>query len=332
MECGDRKGTRQDMARLLNGAALLALAGAAAALAGAVAGGAIPLIAIWASFVHAGAVLAALAAWWFWRQGATRWALAAAVVLAGSAAMTGPALWPSGAPAAKPGHGAKILLFNLHWNNRDFVAVKALVEAHNPDIVVLQEVFERNRAELRILDAAYPYRVECWTARPCDTLILSRRSLRETASFVAWRGVPLGLARAGFELDGCPVTLFAAHLNRPWPYRRLGAPATQPAQTKAFADAIAGWPGPKIVLGDLNAVTWSPVVRELAAAAQGRALGGLSGTWPWFLPGPAKLPIDHVIVSKPAIAGARTVLGAPGSDHHAVLAELSVPDARACRP
>jgi endonuclease/exonuclease/phosphatase (EEP) superfamily protein YafD len=218
---------------------------------------------------------------------------------------------------------AKLLLFNIRWSNERLDDVVALVSAQQPDVVVLSEVYAKNRPGLRALDAQYPYRIECWQSWPCDTLILSRKPLRDPFVATRWQDVEIGFARVEFEIGACPVTLFTAHLNRPWPYHSLRSAAAQFKQADALAHAVREWPGAKIVAGDMNATTRSPVVRALASAADGRALSGSSGTWPNFLPGLLKLPIDHIVVSERQIKASRDVLGPTGSDHSPVLATLS---------
>lgn len=299
-----------------------ATAGLAIALS-AILGGLIPAIAIAGHFafyvVIAGAVLAA--AGWRWGDKRAAYALLAVTLL--NAAIVGRiALGPPVPDAAA--RTAKVMLFNIRWSNERLDDVAALVLRHQPDVVVFNEVYRLNRPGLRSLDAHYPYRLECWQSLPCDTLIMSRTQLRDPFMTTDWNGVDLGFARVAFDAGACPVTLFAAHLNRPWPYRSLSSNSAQYKQTKALAQAVRETQGPRIVLGDLNATTWSPVVQALASAAQGKALNGWSGTWPYFLPGLLKLPIDHVIVSRPQISAAREILPPTGSDHNPVLVTMAV--------
>jgi endonuclease/exonuclease/phosphatase (EEP) superfamily protein YafD len=291
--------------------------------ASAILGGAIPAIAIAGHFafymVLGGLAIAAIGIWL--NAGRAAYAvLAVAAVNAMIVASTAMGPSPPGANAQT----AKLLVFNVHWNNRRLDDVAALTAAHQPDVIVFNEVYRLNRPGLRALDAQYPYRVECWQSYPCDTLILSRKQLRDPFVTTNWNGVDLGFARVEFDVGACPVTLFAAHFNRPWPYHSLGSEGSQHKQANALASAVREWSGPKIVVGDLNATTWTPVVRALASAAGGKALSGASGTWPFFLPSVLKLPIDHVIVSQPQIAATRKVLDTTGSDHSPVLTTFSV--------
>jgi endonuclease/exonuclease/phosphatase (EEP) superfamily protein YafD len=299
--------------------ASLAMAVAAAALLG----GALPGIAILGNFA-AYALIAASGCTAFaaWREGRTALWTSLAAVLVNGALVLPTIAGVSSAPAGAP--SMKLLMFNIHWNNKNFDGIDALIAQYDPDVVVLNEIYKNNRPGLRMLDARFPYRVECWTSWPCDTLILSRRPLRNQNMMREHDGVRIGVAQATFDIGACPVTIFAAHFNRPWPYHALNSDGAQVKQARALAELVAAWAGPRIVAGDLNAAAWTPVVREIAGAAKGRALGGLSGTWPWFFPSALKMPIDHVIVSG-EIVGTRTVLPVTGSDHSPVLAELAMP-------
>jgi endonuclease/exonuclease/phosphatase (EEP) superfamily protein YafD len=305
--------------------AVLAVAGMSLAVAiAALLGGALPGIAVLGNFAaYALAASAAGAAFAAWRGSrAAIWTSLAAVLANGALvlpAVSSGAAAPAGAPSMK------LMLFNIHWNNRNFEAIDAMIAKHDPDVVVLNEVYKNNRPGLRMLDARFPYRVECWTSWPCDSLILSRRPLRNQNMAVEHEGVRLGVAQATVDIGTCPVTLFAVHFNRPWPYHALSSDGAQVKQARALAGLVGAWAGPRIVVGDLNAATWTPVVREIAGAAKGKALGGVSGTWPWFFPSALKMPIDHVVVSQPEIIGTRTVLPVTGSDHSPVLTELAMP-------
>jgi endonuclease/exonuclease/phosphatase (EEP) superfamily protein YafD len=295
----------------------------AAVAASAMFGGLAPSIAIAGHFAFY-AALGGLAVFGVaWRAGAGRAAYAClAVALVNVIIVSSQA---TGVPSPEAGaRTVKLLVFNVRWSNERLDEVVALVTQHQPDVVVFNEIFRSNRQGLRALDAQYPYRVECWQTWPCDTLILSRKRLRYPFVTGEWNGVSVGFARVEFDVGACPVAVFAAHLNRPFPYHSLSSNAAQFKQTQALAQAVREWPGAKIVVGDLNAATWTPVVRALASAAGGRALSGWSGTWPYFLPGVLKLPIDHVIVSRPQIKASRAVLDASGSDHSPVLTTLSV--------
>jgi endonuclease/exonuclease/phosphatase (EEP) superfamily protein YafD len=311
------------MRRIVSGLCWASAAFGLAVLVSALLGEWIPLIAIAVHLALYAALagLAAAALGW-WKGG--RIAAVAALAIAGiNAAMVFRASFGP-LPPEEGSQTAKILLFNVKWDNARLDDVVALVERTAPDIVVLQEVYRMNRGELRALDLQFPYHFECWQSGLCDTLILSRRRLRDAEVVNQIEDARVDFARVEFDIGDCPVTLFATHLTRPWPARRLTSQAAQFRQVRALASAVRGWPGAKILVGDLNATAWSPVVRRLQEAMGGRALTGWHGTWPWFFPGIVKMPIDHVIVSQPQIRGTRQVLDPTGSDHSPVLATVSV--------
>jgi endonuclease/exonuclease/phosphatase (EEP) superfamily protein YafD len=313
---------------------ILAIAFAAiAVIAGlsAILGGLLPELSIAGAFSRYAAILGAIAAAILFRRANWIAATTAATAAAINFALIIPTLF--GATLDLPqGRGMTLLAFNMWWSNDEHAAVKEMIAKADPDVLVLMEMTKENRNALRDLDPQYPYRVECWQSSPCDVLIMSRKQLIDGVAMNRWQDVHIGIARAGIDLDNCPVTIFASHLARPWPYQQWRYRKEQPQQSAALADAIAGWPGPKIVVGDFNATPWTYVVRRIAEAAKGHALGGIDGTWPWFVPGFLRLPIDHIVVTSPALKGARQVLNAPGSDHHAVLARLTVANMEKCRP
>lgn len=300
-------------------------------IASVLAGGAVPMVSAIGNFAQLAVgmgLLALILALWLkaWRAAGAA-AMATIVLLAVSAPR-------SAAPTAlaEPERSAKVLFFNVWWANKKLDEVVALIGQADPDVIVFAEVTARVRQQLRTLDARYPYRVECWESDPCDILIVSRRHLDRPMIYTMAEGVQVGVAQSSFDLGGCRVTLFGTHLARPWPFQSLRLAHEQARQASAIAKLIKNWPGATIVVGDFNAAGWTSVTQQIASAANGRVLSGWTGTWPASLPGVFRLPIDHVIVTYPAIQGTREVLSGPGSDHAAVLATLVSPEPSKCQP
>jgi endonuclease/exonuclease/phosphatase (EEP) superfamily protein YafD len=85
---------------------------------------------------------------------------------------------------------------------------------------------------------------------------------------------------------------------------------------------------PRILAGDFNATLDHAILRDLLdsgyADAADRLGEGLSTTWPssGLVP---PVAIDHVLVDRRVAVKAYRVLDVPGSDHHAVYAELILP-------
>ena len=125
------------------------------------------------------------------------------------------------------------------------------------------------------------------------------------------------------DIEGRPLSLFAAHLILPFPFTAFDV---QPAQADDVSTAAASVSGPRLLVGDFNAATWSAIVAKPRERAGLTALTGYGGTWPTFLPRHASIPIDHVLASPELVPVSRKLLTAYGSDHRAVLAEIAFKD------
>ena len=110
---------------------------------------------------------------------------------------------------------------------------------------------------------------------------------------------------------------------------RSGTAELRNGQFVEIAALTAPLPNPRLLLGDLNATSWSPhftdLVRDcrLRDARQGF---GVQPTWPRFS-GIARLlqiPIDHTLVSDDVEVVARRVGPDLGSDHRPVEIELRI--------
>lgn len=258
-----------------------------------------------------------------------RWLLAGAAALTTVLAFAIASSWTHAPPPPSPTAARFTLLsFNVYWQNQNLNEVARAIEKLNPDIVVLLEIVgQRGRDQLRVLDAHYPQRFECWQSPGCDILVLSRFPIKEPhIDFVG------GVQRspiAWFEISpaGCGMNIFATHLTRPFPFAPI---ASQDRQADDLAAALKGWPGPKLLVGDLNAPPWGHVVKTVKNQADLHVSLGPSGTWHARLPPPLRIPIDHVMASEGLAFASRKVLTLPGSDHAAVLTEIAIEDRTKC--
>ena len=225
---------------------------------------------------------------------------------------------PTPGAALPTARTVKIIHFNLFVRNDDAKSVLDFLAREDADIVSLVEVSPAWRVALLPLRARYPYYRDC-PQRRCDVAIFSKLPIRgATLGFDQPDGFPM--AEAAFDLADGPLTLFGAHLARPF-YGPLG---TQFGQAQRLATRIAAVPGRKILVGDLNAVPWSAVLGELERRGGLVRLGGLEGTWPSLLPWPMQITIDHALTD-PSLASAPVRIGPNlGSDHLPVIVELRV--------
>jgi endonuclease/exonuclease/phosphatase family metal-dependent hydrolase len=121
------------------------------------------------------------------------------------------------------------------------------------------------------------------------------------------------------------IRLTSVHVNSP-------RPGHVPRWRKDLAELLKLQQGappdvPEVLLGDFNASLDHRGLRRLlsaglndAASATGR---GLWPTWPANSPAPPFVQIDHVLVSREFAVASFQTLPIPGSDHLAVVSELS---------
>lgn len=122
------------------------------------------------------------------------------------------------------------------------------------------------------------------------------------------------------------VTVIAGHVARPIP----AAGDRWAGDLRAMREAMATAPGPRILLGNLNATPWHADLRAFSADSVRDAadvLGrGPRPTWPTWSP-VSILPVDHILVGpRVGVASVGTVV-IDGSDHRGLLAALRLPQA-----
>ncbi len=257
-----------------------------------------------------------------------RWRLAGAAAVATVSAFALAWPWTQAPPPPKPDAARfSLLLYNVYFHNAALDQVAQRVEAIDADIVVLLEVTAEGREKLRSLDAHYPQRFECWQSRGCDILVFSRFPIKEP--HIDFVGTIDRSPIAWFETSpaGCGMNIFATHLTRPFPFAPVAA---QGQQADDLAAALRGWPGPKLLVGDFNAVPWGHVVKTVTEQANLHVSLGTGGTWHAKLPPLVRLPIDHVMATEGIAFASRKVLTLTGSDHAAVLTEVAIEDRTRC--
>ncbi len=123
---------------------------------------------------------------------------------------------------------------------------------------------------------------------------------------------------------GSPVSLLATHPRTPMTLQTFSQRNDQLTEVGSF---VRSRPGPWVVIGDLNMSMWSPWFKRLcgeAGLSNARRGFGVLATWPAFLPGVCRIPIDHCLVSDPSmVTGCR--LGPDiGSDHLPLIVDLDL--------
>jgi endonuclease/exonuclease/phosphatase (EEP) superfamily protein YafD len=281
----------------------------------------VPLVAF-TPFVAAGAAAVVLVALVLRQRAA---ALLAAVATLALVAVVAPrALGGPSAPDGAAGPRLRVLTANMQFGRGSAEALVALARRSGADVLSVQEL----TPELVVrLDAAglaglMPARVLAaqpgggglglYSRVPLDPSAVIRRATNPS---------PVGSP----QLAGAPsVDVVAVHPMPPVRTRvgrwRADLRALPPATPRGRL---------RILAGDFNATLDHAELRRLLdtgyedAAAQVGA--GLSGTWPRGRRFPPPVTIDHVLADERCGVRAVSVHTIPGTDHRAVLAELTLP-------
>jgi endonuclease/exonuclease/phosphatase (EEP) superfamily protein YafD len=255
--------------------------------------------------------------------GLRRWlpaALAAVTVL-----VLALALWSRVTGAEEPTRGPqlRVLIANTHYGEVPPEVLARLVRRERVDVLSVEEltpalapVLERELAPLLPRHVLHPQPDSAGTG------LFSRFALRPIAA-------PLthyDMTGAALRLPGAPtVRLLSVHVAAPDDPRSAGR---WRADLHALPDAPPNGPV-QILAGDFNATLDQREFRRLVGRGYRDAAevvgAGLRPTWQERLAPP--LTLDHVLAAERVAVLGVQVHDLPRSDHHAVLAELSLPAA-----
>lgn len=257
----------------------------------------------------------------------------------------GPSLWLGVVPrpeatTLKAATDLRVVCANVLYPNEHRGELLDAVAAQDADVIGLEEVTVPWRAAaLARFAATHPHTVSgCdqaqWDSTAIGQLVLSRYPIQKSTVIrdgVEQYGRPV--VEAVIDAPGGPVTVQVAHPERPGRAWRLTLRTRQ-------LDALAARPveGARVVMGDLNTASSSPLFRRFVAETglvDTRRGFGRQATWRQF---PGHVPravartlrpywspsvaIDHVLVSDELVAVDREVFKLTGSDHLGVVCTL----------
>jgi endonuclease/exonuclease/phosphatase family metal-dependent hydrolase len=223
------------------------------------------------------------------------------------------------------GRPLRVLTANLLNGHADPAALVAIVRDQRVEILAVQEL---TAAAVERLDEAgigdvFPHRALHPAGRSHGSGIFSRYPLSNGS--VRVHPCQKRQSSATVTLPGAGVLrVESAHPS---------APNWQDAacwRNDLRAQPAAGDGGPPaILLGDFNATLDHGLLRRVIAAGYrdaGAATGrGLRPTWPFAIHHYPPVTLDHVLVDRRLGITQYTVIKVPGSDHRAVLTEVTVP-------
>jgi len=254
-----------------------------------------------------------------------RWRLA--VVATATAAVLAACVLPRAFADANPpatGPRLRVMTTNMWTGDADAGTIMSLVRTQRVDLLAVQELTTDG---LRALDAAglagaLPHRVAY--TEPHVTGLFSRYPLRDGGVRVL--GSAFGQARATVAVPGAaPAAVESVHSCAP-----VGAGADRWWAADLAEQPTATPDGDvRLLMGDFNATLDHAPLRRLLATGYRDAAdvrgAGLTPTWPddgRRVPG---VTIDHVLADRRVGILDYRVHPIPGTDHHAVYAELVLP-------
>jgi endonuclease/exonuclease/phosphatase (EEP) superfamily protein YafD len=219
----------------------------------------------------------------------------------------------------------RVMTFNLRNRHTSADSFRALVEAEDPDIVLLTELPQDETPLLQAVGDRYPQRTASRRGSPFDVVLLSRWTVETwSADRSVTTFLPVLTARLCDPSSSTRcLTVVGLHAARPFGSGANG----QKAQLSLVVDAVKAVPtGRVVVLGDLNLTPWSATfqrfVREAGLSDNPRERG-LVATWlsrfPLF-----GLALDHVLAGHGVEIVQSRVGRDVASDHFAVTAHLAL--------
>ncbi len=257
----------------------------------------------------------------------------------------------SGYPPVPPDtQTVRLMSRNLFGMNYGMARVADAIEEADPDIIALQEYFSEQRDGLRDrLIGEYPHVIECMGGDRASLAVYSRLPFAGTSDSHCPNNYASRLNKVGWlavqfsTADGREFTVVNTHLNWPiriaplrdtsldWPDRIAAMTSRKSVEYAEVASGLETIEGPLVLVGDFNATPWSYELRDFAErAGLDRQTHNLF-TWParfyirgWrqFIP---FLPLDHLFTRDGILVHSVSATAPAGSDHLALLAEMSVP-------
>ncbi|MCB8949604.1 MAG: endonuclease/exonuclease/phosphatase family protein [Ardenticatenaceae bacterium] len=214
----------------------------------------------------------------------------------------------------------RLMVYNIYYRNNDLDAIRAEVDAFDPDVIFLMEYSFAIQSQIEGQFADYPYQLIEPSRMTSGVALFSRVPIIASEVY-RFEGTRIPIIEATFDVAGQPVTLVGGH---PWPPvdHWANLHALQVADVRRVAE---GAERPLIVAGDFNSVPWSFELRQLQAAADvqdtRRGLGRLTT---WIGPSLIRLSLDHVFASEELVVQSYAQGQPGGSDHLPIIVDFAL--------
>lgn len=215
----------------------------------------------------------------------------------------------------------RVAHFNVQYDNRDHLPLLQQAIDTNADFLSFQEVTPVWADELDThLSTLYPYHFVHAEDGGHGIAVWSRLPLEDVE--LEWYG-HIPQIHGSFCVKNQNVTFITAHTRTP---TRPDLYSHRNHQLESMAIAMADTEGPRLVVGDLNTVPWSPEIADLldVSGMQDSRIS-LAPTFPsWFTPG--MIPIDYILHSTQMECTSFRTLTSGTSDHFGIVSEFVLAD------
>lgn len=217
----------------------------------------------------------------------------------------------------------KVMTANIEYKNLSYDKLLESVKTANPDILILQELTEVWRQNVKGLENNYAYFQTEARKGGSGLAIFSRFPIQdlEVLDFdESGRASIFCKIRLGEKL----LSLLTIHPSTPMNKIQFLS------RNKHFAEAakiINAASEPKMLIGDMNTTMWSPYFSQLAADSGLRDVRigkGLLTSWVSFFPAPFRIAIDHCLISKTIELEDVSIGDFTGSDHLPLIVDLKI--------
>ena len=207
-------------------------------------------------------------------------------------------------------------------DNDDKSSFLAMVEEHDPDVLLINEPDLAWAAAISALDPKFPFSVKHPLDNTYGMMLLSKLPLTGSAvNFLVEDDIPSIFSRITLP-SGKTIDFYGVHPEPPKPgtdtYER-------DTELLIIGKKIREIERPTIVAGDLNDVGWSDtskLFRKYSGLVDPRQGRGLFNTYSVFVP-LLRYPLDHIFYSGEFGLLSLKKLGNIGSDHFPLLIRLN---------
>lgn len=227
-------------------------------------------------------------------------------------------------PTVGEGETLRIYMHNIYYQNQNLTAIRANVDAYDPDIIFLMEYSDGIQREIEQEFADYPYHLIQPSRMTMGLALFSKYPFSETAITQDRGSTRIPVFEAVVAWEGQSFNLVMGH---PWPPAPQWG-ALHRRQIEAISAVAERQSSPLIVMGDFNASQWAYPVREMLQSADlrdARQSFGLDSTW-FYRARWLGLMLDHLFVSAEWHVANYQLGERGGSDHTPIIVDLQLPD------